>query len=144
MIVINKYLFRGKRKDNGEWVEGFLVGLEKYTYICTGKLDITKGFPMFEQYEVFPESVGMFTGITDKNNKKIFEDDLHKIVTKNKKEALFRVRHGRYYDYQSEQGLYGWYFLNVKTGDCNSFYGTEASYANVIGNVHDNPELLEV
>ena len=99
---------------------------------------------MFEQYEVFPESVGMFTGITDKNNKKIFEDDLHKIVTKNKKEALFRVRHGRYYDYQSEQGLYGWYFLNVKTGDCNSFYGTEASYANVIGNVHDNPELLEV
>lgn len=45
--------------------------------------------------------------------------------------------------FEAADKRYGWYFQNTKTNDCNSFYGDEKKYANIIGNIHDNPELLE-
>jgi hypothetical protein len=63
---MREILFRGKRVDNGEWVDGYYYKLGWQSFI---RWDI-------HIYEVFPESVGQFTGLLDNNEKKIFQGDV--------------------------------------------------------------------
>ena len=67
-------LFRGKRKDTLEWVEGYLFKYLDKTYILW---DTTND--IHNMFEVFPESVGQYTGLTDKNSKKIWSGSIVKI-----------------------------------------------------------------
>lgn len=73
-------LFRGKRTDNGEWIDGALICLDDgeariATSCLTG--DDPNLF-LVCAYEVDPETVGQYTGLTDKNGVPIFEDDIVK------------------------------------------------------------------
>lgn len=132
---MREILFRGKTDKDKEWVYGDLLH-DGYDY------DVA----IWEQEcklvtEISPETVGRFTGLTDKNGKNIFEGDIHECIV-GEESSLFVVKHGKYYDSEASDKKYGWYFENTKTNDCYSFYGDEKDYTNIIGNIHDNPELL--
>ena len=141
---MREILFRGKT-DKGEWVEGYVFDddLKESNKMFIGYIVIENGIAIGQNfYEVIPETVGQYTGLTDKNGTKIFEGDIHEHIVGGKS-YLFVVKHGKYYDFEASDKRYGWHFQNTKTNDCNSFYGDEEDYANIIGNIYDNPELMK-
>lgn len=148
---MREILFRGKRADNGEWVYGRLLADDVIVpkgqefemadiYIFAGGL---KGFA------VIPETVGQYTGLTDKNGRKIFEGDIVKILyTDWISQPLEDTRSlEEYLDSLTEKGVVdfapyvGWYLKNGKY-DLSIISGTHG-YIEVIGNIHDNSELLK-
>lgn len=120
----NRYTFRGKRKDNGKWVEGF--------YSCDIWGDETEYILYDEQeFEVVPETVGQCTGLTDKNGKKIFEGDICKHRSNYSGNIVISVV--TYTD---------GHFLALV---CENSGFELSEKLEVIGNIHDNnPKLLEV
>lgn len=121
-----RFLFRGKRKDNGEWVEGNLV----YTRTTTLGV-VTEIYTLKMSYQVIPETVGQCTGLKDKNGKLIFEGD----IVKNKAWYVIKYDNGGY-------GLSA--FGKTKPIPIMGHWNFNSDEIEVIGNIHDNPELLEV
>ena len=125
---MREILFRGKRIDNGEWVQGNLFIPDREdapTEICIGTniVRIT--------YDVVPETVGQHTGLTDKNGKKIFEGDIVRGT-----DAIHRGR--EVYGYiDHKNGSF------VIVGDLMTHYRWLDYNVEIIGNIHDNPELLK-
>ena len=145
MREIREVIFRGKRTDCGEWVEGDLLHYE------SGEMAICKGFSKYGyeateiigRYKVIPETVGQYTGLTDKNGKRIFEGDILKSTIKfiDCNDEGYSILHHDIEDI----GIVEWRKHGVmiahKSGTwARCFYGCE-NY--VIGNIHDNPELLQ-
>jgi len=75
---MREILFRGKRVDNGEWVEG-----NYFHNFRKGESNNIIPFNSNQWHEVIPESIGQFTGLLDKNGKKIFEGDILKCISPN-------------------------------------------------------------
>ena len=134
---MREILFRGKRVDNGEWVIGYyvqkqdplLVGVAYHCILTQEKDSCGCLMSTVSWYKVIPESIGQYTGLTDKNGKKIFEGD---IVTM---PAYLGGRHKAVV-----------YFKNGKFAvDGSHYYFKDIAPKNmeVIGNIHDNPKLLE-
>lgn len=117
---MREILFRGKRIMNDEWVEGYY---SKYSYerwrgdfICDSDFD----------YTVYPETVGQYTGLTDKNGNKIFEGDIVRDKTSGVAGKIV---------YCNESAMF------IKKAVLRSSLGNPFSLE-VIGNIHDNPQLL--
>ena len=142
----DRYLFRGKRKDNGEWVTGYLIKGNN-TYIVTPEaiyyMVVSISYMASVEFvEVLPETVGQCTGLTDKNGKLIFEGDIVKFK-KFKNEYIGTIAF-------NDISLAFEIWTNIVVGA----YGEKATHKHmiyhcdeieVIGNIHDdNPELLEV
>lgn len=124
-------LFRGKRLGTGEWIEGYFApALEKDSYSI---YDIE--YPEFGYY-VDPDTVGECTGLTDKNGKLIFEGDIVKLEGK---ELPFWYNEGDCVEVEYD-GC-GFNSFAEYDSDCGAY--VSASLCAIIGNIHDNPEILE-
>lgn len=131
---MREILFRGKRLDNGEWVYGMPWIFKEKSCVCPWKEGVCKYDTGFFPVEVIPETVGQYTGLTDKNGNKIFEGDivLGRFEFGMKVPSLVVFRDGVF---GLELGNAGKNFFTAFTGFCNVTF-------EVIGNVFDNPELL--
>lgn len=138
---MREILFRGRRLDNGEWVEGIAFPHDGaqcsilYQHPADGSL---------AGYEVNPSTVGQFTGLTDKNDRKIFEGDVVEVRTQDTgRLRRAEIRFGEFADINSDEECYiGFYiaFDGVTTTACQLKECT--NFVEIIGNIHDNPELL--
>ena len=127
---MREILFRGKRIDNGEWVEGYYykskfyrADKELFDYITIPHPD--EEYRGNEHFMVIPETVGQYTGLTDKNGKKIFEGDI--VKGKDALEKNLEI-HG-YIDHRN--GSF------VIVGDFMTHYRWLDYDVEVIGNIHD-------
>ena len=157
---MRELLFRGKTSD-GEWVEGDVL----QTRYHSGHIEyqIMPQTPVSSAYPVIPETVGQYTGLTDRNGKRIFEGDIVRYNTYDDFDCQSVVKFGEY----NQDGSAGEYsaskcigfYVYVDNFTCPDWceYGSNcfsnylkqqnilevARYCEVIGNIHDNPELLE-
>lgn len=119
-------IFRGKREDNGEWINESETYIKDGdgTWLCDESNDVVK---------VLPETVGQFTGLTDKNGRKVFEGDIVErgdriwIIEYDVKYAQFVMKTF------TERGVF-W---------TRSFDLIPSEWCEVIGNIYDNPELMK-
>lgn len=142
----NMGIYRGKRVDSGEMVKGFYSCVtDNYTpknrcYITTFKSLDNGEIVLTGRFEVIPETVGQFSGLTDRNRTEIFEGD---IVESKFTKKPYPVCFGEYTytdEDGEESGAYGWY--NEEKGGYVTAFSQPDCWAIVIGNIHDNPELL--
>lgn len=153
---MREILFRGKRLDNGEWIEGHLIRYENgRTRICESKTDIfcyekDRSIIQTVAYETETFTVGQYTGMKDKNGKRIFEGDIirthyaNTIATDFVEQVVFH--NGRFTSlYKLHRLGNGKIFANLPDGvphlpqDKTPYM----DWCEVIGNIYDNPELLK-
>ena len=125
----NRYLFRAKRIDNGEWTYGYLYGIWERKYILWG---MTNNVP--DMTEVDPSTICQCTGLKDTNGQKIFDGDiLEAHLDDSFPEDLTRVS----VTFENMK-----WFLVQKGMIPDPFETGEGKYWEVIGNIFDNPELI--
>lgn len=131
---MREILFRGRRIDNGQWIEGaFLNDRDGAFYICPVVSDITYGDNGNRRrigcwYKVDPATVGQYTGLADNNGKRIFEGDVTLANNGHLSKVVFWC---------------GSFCLYCECHKTHSYF-IPADILEVIGNIHNNPKLLEV
>lgn len=150
-------LFKAKRIDNGKWVEGYyqkkydLLGNEEHLIFHADS------YKVWEYAEIIPETLCQFTGLCDKNGKRIWENDI--LMCHGNSEDLAKAVFGEFGVRDVETGsivdkVSGWHYEVIPTDTisrCEPFcwpmplteYYIDRCEMEVVGNIFDNPELLQ-
>lgn len=132
---MREIIFRGKRPDNGEWVEGYLTrrpsAIQYERHYSPWFIAVPPKHPDDSGglYNVEPESVGEFTGLEDKNGARVFEGDV----------VLLRFESG---EHKGKVVFHNGGFCLDILNNFVCLQKTPVYEFEKIGNVHDNPELL--
>jgi len=140
-------LFRAKRIDDGEWVEGFIIIdgttgkyfiFPKDNFTCESDVIGEEGLLHLLTFEVDPSTICQYTGLKDCNGSRIFEGDIL--------ESSFSTYSNRYIVYDEFKASFGWLSTDfIRTqGKAREITNYNMSSHTIIGNIFDNPELLEV
>ena len=145
---MREILFRGKRADNGEWIEGMLLkctlaaGTAYLMFADSFATDLLGNVHALDHAMVDPETVGQFTGLLDKDGRRIFEGDIVRMYIGEGERSI------------AVYAMIQWHpngpcLRDRETDIFVSF--KDASFARdapriweVIGNIYDNPDVLEV
>lgn len=136
---MREILFRGKRTDNCEWAYG------APTKDNHGEMVMVKSTFECDEYNcrganclyVDENTVGQYTGLTDKNGKRIFEGDILRLAYHPEEDVIIEWHDGRFkFRKRNKPKDYGYESLCCVQNTVD--------YLKVIGNIHDNPEMLEV
>ena len=128
-------LFRGKRVDNNQWTEGFLRfiytdGKNSNGFIYTDKAQIYSPVEV-RSHDVYTATVGQFTGLCDDKERKVFEGDIVDVRGRFKSEVRYVCRNTGYL-IKDNYGNWEWLYDVLASMHCE-----------VIGNIHDNPDLAK-
>lgn len=142
---MREILFKAKRIDNGEWVEGYYAECNGKTFIGIDISiygDIFEVFctPVIRWFEVDPETLCQFTGLYDKNDKRIWENDIVNTDSNVRAQVKFGLYYNSFSIWKRNQGFY----MDFMNKECyRPDLGYWAKKTVVIGNIFDNPELLQ-
>ena len=135
---MREILFKAKRKDNGKWVEGYYTECNGKTFVGINisiYSDIFEVFctPVIRWFEVDPKTLCQFTGLCDKSGNKIWEND-----------TLMAHLDESYVTYETvEWGVAGWVAHETGSTDREYIDKFDLKHFKVVGNIFDNPELLQ-
>ena len=133
---MREILFKAKRKDNGKWIEGYyqkrydLLGNEEHLIFHADS------YKVWEYAEIVPETICQFTGLCDKNGKKIWENDIlmAHLDESYPEDATYEA---------VEWNINGWGTRETGSLDREYFGEFDLQHFKVVGNIFDNPELLQ-
>lgn len=137
----NRYLYRAKRIDNGEWVEGFYCKWLKGERVVTYSEKETDCIITWmsnggmSRYEIYPSTICQCTGLKDKNGKLIWENNICHYYNSEDGDGIGIIKNGYV--------LWKKGTISVKHKMTPLFYLQCHDEWEVIGNIFDNPELLE-
>ena len=130
---MREILFRGKRLDNGEWVYGYYVHIGPVS--CQRAYIIPEYTSAIYVKEVDPSTVDQYTGLKDKNGKRIFEGDI--VSTDIARPYLIVEFRDGCFMFNCNDGGKDYYDIMLPILEDAQ---TEYKYGEIIGNIHDNPE----
>lgn len=135
---MREILFKAKRIDNGEWIEGHYTECRGETFIGIDTSSMFEIFcpPVIRWFKVDPKTLCQFTGLYDKNGKRIWEND------------ILMAHLDEFYPedvtYETvEWGIVGWVTHEAGSIDRQYLDEFDTEHFEVVGNIFDNPELLQ-
>ena len=141
---MREIIFKAKRIDSGEWVEGYYAECKGKTFIGIDIFDVFCT-PVIRWFEVDPETLCQFTGLYDKNGNKIWEND---IIKYHFGEIYAPIKYGHYQNcFDSQKTEHVGFYVDWTDDKClrkDLGYWIDMVYAMPVGNIFDNKELLQV